>query len=241
MSDAFDPAALEPLDVLGPLLPEAAAGVPVAGAPKPHWTARVAALVSAYLPLLLMALLALGTWWLVRNTPAPAQPRPVLPARHEADYTMRGFSVQRFAADGPLRAQIDGDVLRHYGDTDTTEIDAPRVLAHARDGRTTRASADRALANGDGSEVQLFGNAHVTSQAASSGEAPLQFRGEFLHAFLRTEQIRSHLPATLTQGATELHADALRYDNVDRVVRLDGHVRARFAGSAAARTAHVAR
>ena len=239
MSDAFDPSVLEPLDVLGPLLPAAESDLAVAGAPRLPWTARALAVVSAYLPLLLMALLALGTWWLVRNTPAPAQPRPALPARHEADYTMRGFSVQRFAPEGPLRAQIDGDVLRHYGDTDTTEIDAPRVTARAPDGRITRASADRALANGDGSEVQLFGNARVTSEAGSDAP-PLQFRGEFLHAFLRTEQVRSHLPATLTQGATEIHGDALRYDNIERVVQLDGHVRARF-GAAAGPTARAAR
>ena len=232
MTDAFDPALREPLDALdtlGPLLPES--GAAVAGAPKLPWHGRLLAHVSAYLPLLLMALLALGTWWLVRNTPTAPQPKPALPPRHEADYTMRGFTLQRFAPEGPLRAQIDGDVLRHYGDTDTTEIDAPRVTAHGLDGRVTRASAKRALANGDASEVQLLGDARVTSQAAA-GEPPLQFRGEFLHAFLRTEQLRSHLPATLTQGATEIRGDALHYDNVARIVQLDGRVRARFAGAA---------
>ena len=120
MTDAIDPSLREPLDAfetLGPLLPEA--GTAVAGAPKLPWHGRVLAVVSAYLPLLLMALLALGTWWLVRNTPTAPQPKPALPPRHEADYTMRSFTVQRFAPEGPLRAQIDGDVLRHYGDTDT--------------------------------------------------------------------------------------------------------------------------
>ena len=223
---------LDALDTLGPLLPEA--GAAVAGAPALPWHGRVLAHVSAYLPLLLMTLLALGTWWLVRNTPTAPQPKPVLPPRHEADYTMRGFTVQRFARGGPLRAQIDGDELRHYGDTDTTEIDAPRVTAHALDGRITRSSARRALANGDASEVQLLGDARVTSEAAVAGGAPLQFRGEFLHAFLRTEQLRSHLPSTLTHGATEIRADALHYDNLTRVVQLDGRVRARFAGAAGA-------
>ena len=235
VSEAVDLSLREPLDALdtlGPLLPEAAAAV--AGALALPWHGRVLALVSAYLPLLLMALLALGTWWLVRNTPLAPQPKPALPPRHEADYTMRGFTVQRFAPGGPLRAQIDGDVLRHYGDTDTTEIDAPRVTAHALDGRVTRASAKRALANGDASEVQLLGDARVTSEAAVAGEPPLQFRGEFLHAFLRTEQLRSHLPATLTRGATEIRGDALHYDNLARVVQLDGRVRARFAGAAGA-------
>ncbi len=39
---------------------------PVAAAP---WPLRLLDLVSAYLPLLMMAVLASGTWWLVRNAP----------------------------------------------------------------------------------------------------------------------------------------------------------------------------
>ena len=57
-------------------------------APRPsqpwHW--RLRQTISAYLPLLLMAMLALGTWWLVQNTPSPELPREVAAARHEPDY-----------------------------------------------------------------------------------------------------------------------------------------------------------
>jgi len=226
---ALDDPALEPLGGLGPLLP--VADTPVNGT-RPPLRARLLAVVSAYLPLLLMGLLALGTWWLVKNTPgAPSASVPLAP-RHEPDYTMRRFTVQRYTPAGPLRAQIDGDELRHYPDTDTIEIDAPRVRAHGLDGRVTVASAVRALSNGDATEVQLFGDARVRREATAS-EPALQFQGEFLHAFLRTEQVRSHLPVLLTRGATELRGDSLQYDNVDRVAQLHGRVRASFAAPAA--------
>ena len=52
------------------------------------------------------------------------------------------------------------------------------------------------MANGDGSEVQLLGGARVDS-AGPRGE-PIEFRGEFLHAFLNTERVRSHLPVMVT-------------------------------------------
>ncbi len=230
MSDADDPAtldesALEPLGGLGPLLPDP--GTSLRGARAPL-RMRALALLSAYLPLLMMALLALGSWWLVKNTPLAGSASTPLAARHEPDYTMRGFSVQRYAPDGPLRAQIDGDVLRHYPDTDTLEIDAPRIRAQAPDGHVTVASAARALSNGDASEVQLFGDARVRREA-SDGEPALQFHGDFLHAFMQTERVRSHLPVVLTRGATELRGDTLDYDNVSRVAQLHGRVRARFA------------
>ena len=207
------------------------------GEPMRHgavaWPRRAADALSAYLPLLLMALLALGSWWLVKNTPLPEAARPEAPLRHLPDYTMTRFTVQRFGADGALRTQIEGDVLRHFPDTDTLEIDNPRIRATAPNGGVTTASAKAALSNGDGSEVQLSGGARVLRQPAGAAEGAdgLEFRGEFLHAFLNTEQLRSHLPVTVTRGATQLRADSMEYDNLDRVVQLKGRVRATFAAA----------
>jgi len=191
------------------------------------WPARVAEQLSSYLPLLLMALLALGTWWLVKNTPIAETQRQAAPLRHEPDYQMSHFMVRRFAADGAMRAQIEGDMLRHYPDTDTLEIDNVRLRAIAPDGHVTLASARRALSNGDGSEVQLLGGAHVVREGLN-GDEPVEFRGEFLHAFLDTERVRSHLPVVVTRGGTEVHADAMEYDNLARVVQLKGRVTASF-------------
>ena len=207
------------------LAPSAAA--PRASASASLWAGRVVEQLSSYLPLLLMALLALGTWWLVKNTPLIETDRPAAPLRHEPDYTMTQFVVQRFAPNGTLRAQIEGDLMRHYPDTDTLEIDRVRMRSIAPDGRVTRANAKRAIANGDGTEVQLFGDAHVVREPMA-GEDAIEFRGEFLDAFLDSERVRSHLPVTLTRGGAEIRAEALDYDNVERVVQLKGRVRATF-------------
>jgi lipopolysaccharide export system protein LptC len=192
------------------------------------WHLRLAAAFSSYLPVLLMGVLALGTWWLVKNTPLPETDKPAAPARHEPDYSMTRFTVQRFAADGAMRVQIEGDQLRHFPDTDTLEIENPRIRAVAPDGRVTLASARRALSNGDGSEIQLSGGAQVQREALA-GDEPIEFRSEFLHAFLNTERVRSHLPVVVKRGATELRADGMEYDNLARVIDLKGRTRAVFA------------
>jgi lipopolysaccharide export system protein LptC len=181
-----------------------------------------------------MAFLALGTWWLVKNTPQAEVERTAAPPRHEPDYLMSKFVVRRFAPDGAMRAQIEGDVMRHYPDTDTLEIDNPRIRAVGADGRITLANARMALANGDGSEVQLQGGARVVREGRP-GEDPVQFRGEFLHAFLNTEQVRSHLPVTVTRGGMEVHGEALDYNHLDRVVQLKGRVTATFPAAGGAK------
>ena len=199
------------------------------------WSVRLRDLVSAYLPLLLMGLLALGTWWLVKNTPLFEAPGAAGVPRHVPDYTMSQFKVQRFSKDGRMRAQIEGDVMRHFPDTDTIEVDNPRIQAFAPDGRVTVATARRAISNADGSEVQLLGDAHVV-RAADAREQATDFRGEFLHAFFNTDELRSHMPVTVRRGSTEMRADGLDYRHREQRLQLTGRVRVVFPPAGQART-----
>lgn len=185
--------------------------------------------LSLYVPVILMGVLALGTYWLVRSTPLlmPLQQEPA--ARHESDYFMRKFSVKTFAANGHLKSQVAGAEARHYPDTDTLEIDLVQIRSFDAKGALTAATANQALINGDASEVQLFGAARVLREAtlSQSGqpEARLEFRGESLHAFMTTERIKSELPVQLTRGQDHFTADALDFDQRERVMLLKGHVK----------------
>jgi lipopolysaccharide export system protein LptC len=190
-------------------------------------------LLGAYLPLLLMALLALGTWWLIKNTPRPASGPDEAALRHDPDYEMRDFAITRFGPDGRATLRIEGVALRHYPDTDRIEIESARIQSHAPDGRVTRAHAARALANGDASEWQLSGGAHVVAQARSG--PPLELDSEFLHLFVRTERIRSHLPVTVRQGSNEIRAGGVEADNLAQQLQLAPPVRASFSANATTR------
>ena len=118
--------------------------------------------------------------------------------------------------------------MRHYPDTDTLEIDQPRIRSYNARGELTVATADRAVSNADGSEVQLVGHAVVTREAATAADGRvsqrLEFRGEFLHAFLDTERVKSHKPVELIRGTDRFTADNLDYNNLDRVMEMRGRV-----------------
>ncbi len=193
---------------------------------QPLWW-HVGQFLSAYLPVILMVVLALATWWLVRNTPRPEAPRPAQAARVAPDYLMDGFTLQRFGADGTLRVQVSGTQLRHYPHTDTLEIDEPRIRATGADGTVTVASARRAVSNGDATEIQLQGGARVVREATARAAA-IEFDSEFLHAFLDTERVKSHLPVRLRQGSSELRVAWLEYDHLARTAQLGGPMRAQF-------------
>ncbi|MEO5736686.1 MAG: LPS export ABC transporter periplasmic protein LptC [Variovorax sp.] len=191
-----------------------------------------------YLPIILTAALALGTYWLVRNAPRLLEATTKEAPRHEPDYFMRGFVIKNFLPNGELRSELAGKEGRHYPDNDTLEVDQVRTRSISPAGLVTRATADRGLSNGDGSEIQLFGNAVVVRDAAVGANGRplprLEFRGEFLHVFLDTEQVRSNKPVTLTRGTDVFTANTLDYDNLSGLANLQGRVRGVLIPSAAA-------
>ncbi|WP_341890257.1 LPS export ABC transporter periplasmic protein LptC [Variovorax sp. YR752] len=191
-----------------------------------------------YLPIILMFGVALGTYWLVRNAPKLLEPTVKAAPTHEPDYFMRDFVIKNFLPNGDLRSELHGVEGRHYPDTDTIEVDQVRMRSISPEGLVTRSSANRGLSNADGSEIQLFGNAIVIREPAVSagGKATprLEFRGEFLHAFLDTEKVQSNKPVTLIRGSDQFTGDSLDYDNLSGVANLTGRVRGMLVPSAAA-------
>jgi len=188
--------------------------------------------LSLYLPVLMMGVLGLGTYWLVRNAPvfiAPGAPREVV---HEADYFMRDFTVKNFDEKGVLKSQIFGVEARHYPDSDTLEIDQGRIRNIDPEGRLTVSSATLVRSNGDGSELQLIGDALVVREAsrdASGQELPrLEYRSEFLHAFVNEQRVASHKPVVLTRGKDRFSGDSFAYDSVSGVAEMKGRVRSQL-------------
>ena len=186
---------------------------------------RAQSLLANYLPLVLMAFLASGTWWLVKNTPLLGEAGAPAPLRHVPDYRMANFEIQRIGADGRLNVQIAGAELRHYPDTDTVEIDHVRVRAVSPDGSLAIAEAKRAISNGDGSDMQLLGDVRLrrlAPGASESGPAVIEVRGEFLQALSNSEILRSHLPVTIRQGGTTLNTQNFEYRHLTGQVSFTG-------------------
>jgi lipopolysaccharide export system protein LptC len=185
--------------------------------------------LSIYLPLILMALMAMGSWWLVRSTPNLVPTAIESVSRHEPDYFMHNFSIKTFDAQGRLKSEISGDQARHFPDTDTVEIAQVRMRSFSEQSGISTASADQGLTNGDGSEVQLTGNALVQREArqdTTGHQVPGgEFRAEFLHVYVNTERLKTHKPVQLRRGEDLFVADGMDFDNVERVLTLRGHVR----------------
>ena len=185
--------------------------------------------LSIYLPIAIMGLMALGTYWLVENSPRPDKPVVVRPVRHEPDYFMKNFSVTTFVESGRLKSEVFGVAARHFPDTDMLEIDRIRIRSFDDQGRLTTATANRALTNNDASVVELFGNALLVREAQPDKLGKplprIEFRGEYLHANTETERVTSNKPVQLRRGEDVFVADSMDFDNVSQIMVMRGRVK----------------
>jgi len=188
--------------------------------------------LSIYLPIAVMALMALGTYWLVENTPKPIATPVERSSRSDPDYYMKDFSVTTFAEAGRLKSEVFGTAARHYPNTDALEIDRVRIRSFDDQGRLTTATANRALTNSDATIVELFGNA-LLIRAAQPGQngtvqPRIEFRGEYLHANIDTERVKSDKPVELRRGDDVFVGDTMDYDNLGQVMVMQGRVKGRI-------------
>ncbi|MEJ6021374.1 LPS export ABC transporter periplasmic protein LptC [Ramlibacter sp. PS4R-6] len=188
--------------------------------------------ISVYLPVILMGLIALLTYWLARNTPTLGPEQTKAAATHDPDQFMRRFSVKSFDASGRLKTELHGAEARHYPDTDTTEIDQPRLRSINERGAVTVATAKAAISNADGSEVQLMGEAVVTraayTDATGRAQPRVEIRSEYLHVFVNTERITSNKPVEILRGDDRLAGEGMAFDNVSQQLDMQGRVRAQI-------------
>ena len=189
--------------------------------------------LSIYLPVMLMGLLALASYWLLRATPAPEVAEPPRPVSSEPDYFMRRFSVKSFDAKGELKTQVSGAEARHFPATDMVEIDNARIRHIGDKGLPMLASARLVTTNSDNTEFVLRGNAVVVREGGTDLDGKvlprLEFQGEFLHIYLDPDRIVSDRPVILLRGSDRLAADSLDYTGEDQLARFQGRVKVQLA------------
>ena len=52
-----------------------------------------------------------------------------------------------------------------------------------------------------------------------------QYKGEFLHAFIDTEIVKSHLPVEIERGNDRFSGNTMDFDNIAQTLKLEGRVR----------------
>lgn len=191
--------------------------------------------LSIYLPVMLMGLLALASYWLLRVTPRPLEPEPERPVTEHPDFYMRGFAIKGFDENGRIKSEMRGTEGRHYPYNQTLVIDNARIRSVSDKGLVSSATALQITSNDDQNDFLLEGDAVVVRQAGRGPDGRLIPRVEFHGPVLRVltepiERIMSDQPVLLIRGNDQITADTLDYTGDDaRVADFEGRVNATFA------------
>ncbi len=173
-------------------------------------------------PLVLLALLAGGTFWLDRASHVDFQGNNGR-HRHDPDFIVEDFETRHFDLSGHLQHQLNAKRMRHYPDDESTEVETPSLLYYAHT-PPTHLKAQKAWISKDGKEIRLYDQVQLT-RPATDDQAELTANSSELHVFPDEEIARTQTPVTLINGLTTLQGQGLEADHRKQTYLLTGQVR----------------
>lgn len=187
--------------------------------------------LTIYLPLILFALLALSSWWLVRSMPELLPQSIDKQLRQDPDYRLDHFTVKSFDASGRMVREVAGATATHFPARQALHIQNIEVFAENDTGVKVRAQAQQGIFTESDNRFTLQGQARVTrtAQPPSAGNpstAPLSLQGESLTVWMNEERLLSELPIELRRGNEVITAQTLNFDTRSGQYELQGRVRA---------------
>ncbi len=193
-----------------------------------------------FLPIFLMGLLTLGTYWLVQvNTPSLEIAKE---KRHVADYIMDGIVVTTLGPQGDAIYRVIGQQLIHYEDDASSEIYQPIARRFHPNKPPITVRSDKGYLNGDMTVLDMVGSANLTrpAQAATAtqaGSARLFMSSNKFTILMNDDIVKTNLPVILEQGLSIMSSqEGAVFDNVQQKLTMIGQVKGRIESENKGRT-----
>ncbi|WP_396429409.1 LPS export ABC transporter periplasmic protein LptC [Limnohabitans sp.] len=185
---------------------------------------RILDRLTIYLPLILFALLALGSWWLVRSIPELQPQRIDKQLRQAPDYRLERFTVKSFDASGRMMRQVNGQSATHFPAEQELHIRSVLIFAENELGTRVQAQAPKGVSNEPMQTVILSGG--VLAVRAADAQGPhLTLKAEAVTAWLDQERLTSQVPVEIVRGADVLTGQTMDFDTRSGLYTLDGRVK----------------
>ena len=181
--------------------------------------------LTVYLPLFLFAILALGSWWLVRSVPELMPPGLDPQLRQDPDFRLDQFTVKSFDASGRLTREISGQSATHFPATQSLHIEGVRILTENEVGTRLTAQAKKGISREVEQQVTLSGEAMAVRQADKRSPR-VELRGETLTAWLQEDRLVSDQPVRIMRETDVFSAQTMNFDVRSGQYELQGQARA---------------
>lgn len=184
-------------------------------------------LPAIWFALIVLALLAALTVWIDRIVQPPSAKRDGS-TRHDPDYIVNNFQINRTDLDGNPHYDLSGIDMRHYPDTDTTDVIKPVFHQFSIAKPTIQVVGERAQISPNGENVYFMDNVKLV-RAATPQKGELTLLTDFLHAIPDQGILKTDKPVTILQAPrTVIHATGMELDKKERTLKLFNRVKVHY-------------
>ena len=186
------------------------------------------------MPLILMGLLTLLTFWLVQKNTPPEKSTLERVRLHEPDYTIKDGALSALNELGNTKYRILGNNVTHYDDDASIDILTPRMRFFQLDKAPVTVKSDTGHLDGDLTILDLFDNASIFRPAqAASPTQPATLRmlasSSYFKVLINDDIIETYRPITLEQGMSIMNStEGGIFNNVEQSMVLTGQVKGRI-------------
>ena len=162
--------------------------------------------------LLIMITLVIGTWWAADYSQRAVAIDPPARKTHEADSWSKNFVLLRTNTQGVVINRLEGDLLEHFPDDDSYDVEKPRAFGLRADAPLTLATSRKASLYDNGDRIVMRGDA-VLVRLADASHAPLNFLSDEIVMLIDKDISYTDLPAIAISGRSRMSGIGMRYNN----------------------------
>jgi lipopolysaccharide export system protein LptC len=181
-----------------------------------------------WLLILVLALVAGGTWWLLRHVSPPVIQKPAA-ATHAPDYYFTDATVTTLNDQGKPEAVMTAPRILHHPDDDSVEVFSPRVEYFVVGGEPWHLQADHALLPSGGKLVELDGHVEMR-RAGVNGAPPLIIHTDKMNVDLDTNIATTADSVEILQGKSRTTAVGMQAYMKDNRLLLEADVQGYYVG-----------
>ena len=152
--------------------------------------------------IVILGLLASGTWWLAKRITSSESITPPAPS-HEPDYYFTDATVTTLNKQGRRAAIMTAPRIVHHPDDDSSEVFQPRIEYFEAGDPPWHGRADHGLMPSGGQIIKLDGNVTM-NRPEHDGAAPLIIHTDKMTVNLDTNIGSTADPVQITQGASRM-------------------------------------
>jgi lipopolysaccharide export system protein LptC len=196
--------------------------------------------ILAILPIIAMAGLAGGSYYLLQRSLPPAPAARIILKQHVPDAFADQFTVSLLNDSGVTQYRLNAASMVHYADDGSSNFTLPAVRAFAPGKPDLTGLAESGTLNNDQSIIDLYRNARLL-QAASGTDPAMEADSAHFRIDTDNDTIQSEQPVKLQYASSVMYGDSMHYDNVTRKLILTGKVHGTLESASGAAAAPFSR